>query len=313
MAQSATNNTQMAPAPQHTQIQQQPQKLSFSQVINTNKFQRLLMNSLGDEKVVKEFTSSVINAVNKTPAIQDCTPASIVGAALNGHVMKLPPAPQLGFFYMVPFKQKEKKKNGVVIQPECMKAEFVMGYRGFINLALRTGQYKKINVLEIKEGEFQSFDPLNEVIKCMMITDPEKRTKAPTVGYYAMFELLNGFTKAMYWSKEQMLIHADTFSSAFSATAYKKLQNGEIPQDEMWKYSSFWYKNFDEMGKKTMIRQIIGHWGPMTIEFQNAFVSDGQIIEVDDDGNVIQKDESAFVADQPQIVDVEEQVDLESL
>lgn len=94
----------------------------------------------------------------------------------------------------------------------------------------------------------------------------------------AHFEYINGFEKTLYWTADQMMAHADKYSPAFSATAYKKLLNGEIPQEDMWKYSSFWYRNFDGMAKKTMLRQLISKWGIMTVEMTTAYERDGRVM-----------------------------------
>ena len=102
-----------------------------------------------------------------------------------------------------------------------------------------------------------------------------------------MFEYLNGFRKAIYWSKEKMLTHADTYSQAFSADAYRKLLAGEIPDKDLWKYSSFWYKNFDDMAKKTMLRQLISHWGIMSTELQQAFNTDSTLVEMNGAHNFV--------------------------
>jgi recombination protein RecT len=150
-----------------------------------------------------------------------------------------------------------------------------------IQLAIRSGNYKKINVLEIKQGELIGFDPLNEEITVNLIKDPAERESQPTVGYYAMFEYMNGFRKAMYWTREQMMRHADKYSKAFSASEFEKLQRGEIAQKDLWKYSSFWYTSFDDMAKKTMIRQLISHWGVMSAEMIDAFEADDNAMKFD--------------------------------
>ena len=146
--------------------------------------------------------------------------------------------------------------------------------KGYIQLAIRSGQYRKINVLPIKEGELVSFDPMTEEIEVNLIEDDELREKTPTAGYYAMFEYVNGFRKAIYWSYKKMLNHADQYSKAFSKKSYQDLKDGKIPEDQKWKYSSFWYKNFDDMACKTMLRQLISKWGIMSIEMQKALEYD---------------------------------------
>lgn len=156
--------------------------------------------------------------------------------------------------------------------------------KGYIQLAIRSGYYKKLNVLAIKEGELVRFDPLEEEIVVDLVQDDTKREALPTIGYYASFQYQNGFKKAMYWSKEKMMAHADKYSAAFSAEKYQLLQEGKIPEKEMWKYSSFWYKDFDGMAYKTMLRQLISKWGIMSIEMQKAM--DGDMGAINEDGSV---------------------------
>lgn len=116
---------------------------------------------------------------------------------------------------------------------------------------------------------------MEEEIVVHLIEDEGVREETPTVGYYAMFEYIGGtFRKTMYWTKEKMLRHADRYSPAFSAEDYQKLQEGKIPKSEAWKYSSFWYKSFDDMAIKTMLRQILSRWGIMSIDLQRAFEAD---------------------------------------
>lgn len=266
----------------------QSQQPKFSVAITTKGYQNLINNTLGDPKRAQRFVAAITSAVAVNPQLQDCDAGSILAGGLLGESLGLSPSPQLGQYYLVPFKQKAKyDRSGHLIAPECLKAQFILGYKGYIQLAIKSGYYKKLNVLEIKEGELQGFDPLNEVIDCVIIEDYAAREKAETIGYYAMFEYLNGFRKAIYWSKEKMLTHADTYSQAFSADAYRKLLAGEIPDKDMWKYSSFWYKNFDDMAKKTMLRQLISHWGIMSTELQQAFNSDSTLVEMSGASNFV--------------------------
>ena len=265
-------------------------KPKFSVAITTTGYQKLITNTLGDPDRARKFVSSITSAVAVNPALQECEASSILAGALLGESMNLQPSPQLGQYYLVPFKIKEKRdRGGNIIAPACTKAQFVLGYKGYIQLALRTGQYKKLNVIEIKEGELRSFDYLNEEIECVMIEDFEAREQAETIGYYAMFEYMNGFRKAMYWTKDQMMRHADKFSPAFSAEAYQRLQNGEIPDKELWKYSSFWYKNFDDMAKKTMLRQIISKWGIMSADLVAAIEHDNKFMQ-SQGANIVKED-----------------------
>jgi len=271
-------------------MKQQPK---FSVAITTAGYQKLINNTLGDPERSKRFVASITSAVAGNAVLQSCDAGTILAGALLGESLNLSPSPQLGQFYLVPFDCKVKDANGkqLYVQESGKsvpmtekKAQFILGYKGYIQLAIRSGQYKKLNVMEIKEGELRSFDPLNETIDCILIEDWEAREKAPTVGYYAMFEYINGFRKAIYWSKGKMISHANQYSSAFNAAAYFKIQNGEIPEQDMWKYSSFWYKNFDDMAKKTMLRQLISRWGVMSSEMQRAYERDASFVEVNHSG-----------------------------
>lgn len=269
-------------------IATQASKPKFSVAITTKGYQQLINNTLGSPERSKRFVASITSAVAVNPALQDCDAGSILAGGLVGESLNLSPSPQLGQFYLVPFKQKAKyNRNGELISSEKTTAQFIIGYKGYIQLAIRSGQYTRLNVMEIKEGELESFDPLNETINCVLIEDYARREAAPTIGYYAMFEYANGFRKAVYWSKEKMLHHADKYSPAFSAQAYNDIQNGKIADKDMWKYSSFWYKNFDDMAKKTMLRQLISRWGVMSSEMVSAFEHDNSVNAVGESGNII--------------------------
>lgn len=249
----------------------------------------------------QRFISAVVSAVQTNPGLQECTNQSILSAALLGESLKLSPSPQLGQYYMVPFNDRERGKV----------AQFQLGYKGYIQLAIRSGQYKKLNVLAIKDGELIKFDPLNEEIEVRLIEDEEAREAAETIGYYAMFEYTNGFRKAIYWSKKKMLAHADKYSQAFLANggtvktrygektkvSYSDYVAGNFDPKDAWMYSSFWYKDFDGMAYKTMLRQLISKWGIMSIDMASAIDADMAVIN--DDGT---KD---YVDNDPDVIDME--------
>lgn len=153
--------------------------------------------------------------------------------------------------------------------------------KGYIQLATRSGEYKRINAMPIKQGELIRYSPFDDEIELSYIEDEQLRDSLPTIGYYAMFEYRNGFKKVLYWSKEKMLIHADRYSAAFSKDGYERLMSGKVQQSEQWKYSSFWYKDFDGMACKTMLRQLISKWGIMSTELQTAYEKDGAVLEDD--------------------------------
>ena len=268
--------------------QTHPQKTGITTFLNSLKVVENIDQALGKDNR-QRFITGVISAVNNNPQLQECTNQSILSGALLGESLKLSPSPQLGHYYLVPFNDKNKGKV----------AQFQLGYKGYIQLAIRSGQYKKLNVLAIKEGELEYFDPLNEDIKINLMIDKwDEREESKTIGYYAMFELTNGFRKAIYWSKKQMVAHADKYSPAFSAketvvhskygdkkkVSFEDYEAGNYPDQDAWMYSSFWYKNFDGMAYKTMLRQLISKWGIMSIDLQNAFEND--MTFTDDNGKV---------------------------
>ena len=234
-------------------VQSKLAKPTFSQFMSSpvvvNK-----VNSVVGGNDGQRFITAIVSAVSNNPALSDCSQSSILSAAFLGESLKLSPSPQLGQYYMVPFNSKTGKV-----------AQFQLGYKGYIQLAIRSGQYKKLNVLAIKEGELIRYDPLNEEIEVRLINDELAREQAKTIGYYAMFEYTNGFKKTMYWSKEKMEAHALKYSKGYQA-----------------KKGSFWEKDFDAMAYKTMLRQLISKWGIMSIEMQMAM--DGDMAVINEDG-----------------------------
>ena len=200
--------------------------------------------------------TAITSAVATNPALQECDPGTVLSAGLLGETLQLSPSPQLGQYYLVPFNDR---KNGRVV------AQFQLGYKGYIQLAIRSGQYKKLNALAIKEGELVSWDPLTETLEVNLIESEEERAAAKTIGYYACFEYLNGFRKEMYWSREKMEHHANEYSQGYRAR----------------RGYTFWEKDFDSMAIKTMLRQLISKWGVMSIDFQKAYEADMGVIKED--------------------------------
>lgn len=276
-------------------------KPKFSTVIKSSTYQNLIKQTLGNPKKAERYTAAIMSAVATNPQLQNCEAKTILSGSLLAESLNLAHSPQLGQYYLVPFKVKAK--NGI---PEHYDAQFILGYKGYIQLAIRSGNYKKINVMEIKDGELVNYDPFNEEIVLQPIQDVDEREQTETIGYYAMFEYINGFKKVIYWSKKQMLQHADKYSPAFSKSAYEKLRNGEIPNNEMWKYSSFWYKDFDGMAKKTLIRQLIGKWGVMSAEMTQAMELDNNSLSVEKNGFVTIEADENYDADVKTVDDTED-------
>ena len=276
-------------------LARQDQSMKLSVYLQNDAVKKQINQVVGGKNGTR-FISSIVSAVQSTPALQECTSPSIVNAALLGEALNLSPSPQLGQFYMVPF---DNKKKG------CKEAQFQLGYKGYIQLAIRSGYYKKLNVLAIKEGELVRYDPLDEEVEVNLIEDDILREEAPTMGYFAMFEYENGFRKTLYWSKKKMLAHAEKYSFAFykngGARSLELLEQGKIPEKDMWKYSSFWFKDFDGMALKTMLRQLISKWGIMSIDLQNAIDKDMAVIHEDgktDYVDAVKAEDDGVVSDQ---------------
>lgn len=247
-------------------------KLGLTAYLTQDAVKNQINNVIGG-KNGQRFIASIVSAVNNNPALQDCTNQSILSGALLGESLNLSPSPQLGQYYLVPFNDSKKGKV----------AQFQLGYKGYTQLAIRSGQYKKLNVLAIKEGELVRFDPLNEEIEVNLIEDENIREHTKTIGYYAMFEYVNGFKKAMYWSREKMEAHALKYSQGYAADKRKGTN---------W---TFWSKDFDGMAYKTMLRQLISKWGIMSIDMTMAMDADMAVIN--EDGSKIYVDNDDFVMD----------------
>lgn len=229
------------------------QKQGINAYLQSDAVKKNVISVVG-EKDAQRFISSVVSAVQTNPALQECTNGSILSAALLGQSLNLPQSPQIGMFYFVPYKNKEK---GVT------EAQFQISYKGLTNLAIRSGQYKKINAVEVKAGELVSYNPFEDTYELKPETDLKKRKELPTIGYYGFFELLNGYRKELYWSKEEMEAHAKRYSASY--------RNG-------WK-SSIWSTDFDKMALKTITRQLISRFGIMSVDMQTAYVSDQAVLD----------------------------------
>lgn len=253
------------------------QRVGIAGFLATDQVRANVIQVVGQKNATR-FISSVVSAVQTNPALAECSNKSILSAALLGEALNLSPSPQLGQFYMVPYKKKDKQGNVISVD-----AQFQMGANGYKQLAMRTGQYLDLDVIYIRQGEYLGRDKFTGKQKFEFIEDDAVREELPVVGYLAFFELLNGFRKQIYWTREKVEKHADTYSQAFNLTDYKRLQKGEIPKKDLWKYSSFWYKNFDGMAEKTMIRQLISKWGIMSIEMGEAYTKDMAVL--DESGN----------------------------
>lgn len=273
---------------------------AFNNLISTDLMKTKIYQMVGSTDA-QQFITSITSAVNNNPALAECDSQSIISAALQGQALHLPCSPQLGYFYMVPYNNKNKG---------CKEAQFQIGYKGYKQLAYRSGEYVDIDATEIREGEYKGRDKLTGRPIFEFIEDDDVRESLPVVGYMAFFETKQGTIKSIYWSKTKMENHADTYSKAFNLKSYHDLQEGKIPQKDLWKYSSFWYKNFDEMAMKTMIRQLLSKHAMLSVEMITAFKTDQAILDKDlnptyeDNPNVFdatatEKEETQQIEEQP--------------
>lgn len=222
-----------------------------------NKFKELLGNKAAG------FLTSLLNTTNGNNQLQEAEPQSVLKAGAIAATLDLPIDPNLGFAYVVPYKRKYKDNRGN--WQEKNEAQFQLGYKGFIQLAIRTGQYKKINVTELYEGQFESYDPITDELKYNL----DGKISDEVTHYIAYFQTTNGFEKYNVMSKEEVREHAKKFSKTFL------------------KSSSSWQTNFDSMAKKTVLKLLLSKFGILSIEMQTAQKVDQAVIkEVEPNGNV---------------------------
>jgi len=215
--------------------------------VTKKKFQEMLGNKAAG------FLTSLMNTTNGNAQLQQADPNSILKAGAIAATLDLPIDPNLGFAYIVPYNNKGKNE-----------AQFQMGYKGFVQLAIRTGQYKRINVTELYEGQFESYDPITDELKYNL----DNRLSDEITHYVAYFQTINGFEKYNVMSKEEIENHAKKFSKTYS---YK---------------GSSWQTNFNTMAKKTVLKLLLSKFGILSIEMQTAQKADQAVIREFDKNNI---------------------------
>jgi len=206
-------------------------------------------------KRAPQFVSSVVSMVNADKTMQMAfyeAPMTVIQAALKAASFDLPIDQNLGYAYIVPFKNYKKD-----IGKSVYEATFILGWKGMHQLALRTGAYKTINVIDVREGELESYNRLTEEVKINFIEDEEERESKPVIGYLGYYRLVNGAEKTIYMSIKQIEAHEQKF---------RKSQN----------MGKGWREDFDAMARKTVYRKLIGKWGVMSIDYRT--VGEGQQI-----------------------------------
>lgn len=240
-------------------------QVTFSGFMTSEGIKKKVNEIIGSKEKGARFISSIVSAVSTNPQLGQCENASILSGALLGESLNLSPSPQLGRYYLVPFKDKTRG----------MVAQFILGYKGYLELAQRSGQYKDINVIEVKEGEYKGRNSLNGNPTFEFIVDDDIRDTKETIGYMATFTLINGFTKTIYMTKKQMEDHALQYSSGYRADKKNKTAY------------TFWTKDFDGMAFKTLLRQLISKWGIMSVDMQTAYEGDMAVINEDGSKNYV--------------------------
>lgn len=260
---------------------QKKEKPKFSVALQSDAYKNLINNTLQDKQVAARFIANISTVVAQNPALQDCTPASIISGGLVAESLHLSMLSSLGFFHLVPYKKNKKDEYGNWTTEVLAQAQ--IGYKGYIQLAVRSGQYATINVCDIKEGEPTVYNPLTDTFEFEWERDYNKRKELKTIGYCGYFRLTNGFEKYLYFTHDEMLDHADKYSKAFDKNKYKKYLTLSDKEKEDREYSSFWYKSFKDMAFKTVLRQLISKWGIMSVDMVNAFVKDQAVMKENGD------------------------------
>lgn len=248
--------------------QQQPKPVDLlKSVIKAESVQQQFQNALGKHK--DEFVASLIDLYTGDPQLQRCKPQAVVAEALRAATMRLALNKALGFAYIIVFNNSVKDPA----TGQWMKVPtptFVPGYKGYIQLAMRTGQYRTINANMVYEGELSNVDKLSGTIAF----DGEKKSDK-VVGYFCYFELLNGFSKVLYMSVEDMAKYALRYSPSFKGkekptfeALVKQAQSGQVSNEVGWK------GNFNDMALKTVIRRLLSKYGYLSIEMMNVIAKD---------------------------------------
>ena len=235
-----TNNQQVAPA-------QQSVNQLMNSMLDGEKLRGRFNELLGNRSA--QFVSSLVSMVNADKNLQQAfyeAPMTVIQAGLKAAAFDLPIDQNLGYAYIVPFKNWKKDLGKSV-----MEANFILGWKGMHQLALRTGAYKTINVVDIREGELKSYNRLTEDVDVEFIEDDDVRESKPIIGYLGYYRLVNGAEKTIYMTTKQIENHE------------KKFRKGEY-------MGKGWRDDWDAMARKTVYRILIGKWGVMSIDYQTA-------------------------------------------
>lgn len=258
-------------------------RLFNQKIIQEPKTQEYLQQVLGAKK--DSFVNNLVALVTNNPKLQECEPMSLMYSAIKATALGLPIDPALGCAYPIPYYNKNK---GVT------EAQFQMGYKGFVQLAMRSGQYKTINVTDIREGEIKHRDLLTGELQFETISD---RNKKDVIGYMAFFELINGFRKSLYMTTDEVKAHAKQYSKTYS------FKDG------------LWNTNFNGMARKTVLKLLLSKYGILSIEMQDAVKYDQAVIRDKngtpnyvDNGSIVEDVQAEIIEEQgKEVINIEEE------
>jgi len=246
------------------------EKTKFSVAIQSDAYKSLINSTLGDKDIARKFIADISSVVSNNYSLQLCDNASILSAGLVAQSLNLPLSPTLGFAYVIPFSGK---------------AQFQIGWKGLVQLAQRSGQFERLGVREVHEGEYVGQDEFgDDLFNFSHDFDSNK-----VVGYYAYFKLLNGFKKTLYWTVDQCKEHAKKYSKSFGTG----------------KSTDLWTNSFDAMASKTVLKLLLNRYAPLSVEMQNAIRFDQS--SIDNNGNPIYVDNSDYEENESTINNVIEE------
>lgn len=243
-------------------IQTTTKPIKFSVAVKSDAYQKLINDTLGDKELARQFVADISSVVSSNPSLSLCDAGTILSAGLMASSLKLPLANSLGFAYVIPYKGK---------------AQLQIGYKGLIQLAQRSGQFERIGVREVHQGEYAGQDEFGEdLFKFSHEFDSKE-----VIGYFAYFKLLNGFTKTLYMTKGQCLAHGKKYSKSFNS-------DGE---------TNVWRDLTDAMCQKTVLKLLLNKYAPLSVELQKAVVYDQASIKENGTPEYVDNDEEIETRD----------------
>lgn len=257
----------------------------FNQLITHPNTDTYLTSVLAERK--GEFINNLTAVVANDSKLQACEPLTLMYAALKATALRLPLDPNLGQAYIIPYKNNRERKT---------EAQFQIGWKGFIQLAIRSGQFQTINATEIREGELQGYDLMTGEVKVQAV---EGRESKPVIGYLAYFKLTNGFAKSLYMTAEEIEQHATRYSQSYRGK---------------YRDTSLWATDKDAMAKKTVLKLLLNRFAPLSVDMQSAVQADQSVLHGDGKLDYVDNSKSqlAEVAEAAMAEDVESE-DIEEM